>query len=189
MMRVIAGQWRGKRLHQPDASITRPTTDRVREALFSMLLSRIVTFEGKKIIDAFAGSGALGIEALSRGASHCVFAENNLATRKVLGQNLKEVFKDVNDITEKTTLFSDVLKLPSFNACVDIIFLDPPYGAGLEFKVIEQMLGQTISPIGSETLIVLETQAKAIPNSLHDALENITQRVFGNCALSFWKIK
>ncbi len=188
MIRVIAGQWRGQRLHQPDASITRPTTDRVREALFSMLLSRLVTFEGKKMIDAFAGSGALGIEALSRGASHCVFAENNRATRKVLVQNLNEVFKNINDVKEKTTLLSDIVLLPAFSTCVDVIFIDPPYGAGLEFKVIEQMLGQANSPIGSETLVVLETQAKAVPLCLHAALEKVTQRVFGNCALSFWKL-
>ena len=74
-MRVIAGQWRGRPLAAPLGEATRPTADRTREALFSMLTSRLGTFEGLAVADMFAGSGALGIEALSRGAATCLFVE------------------------------------------------------------------------------------------------------------------
>ena len=78
-MRIIAGQWRGRPLTAPKGDATRPTADRTRETLFSMLLSRIGSFEGLAIGDFFAGSGALGLEALSRGAASCLFVEQDKA--------------------------------------------------------------------------------------------------------------
>ena len=86
-MRIVAGKWRGQTLRQPPESITRPTTDRVREALFSALESRI-DFEGLRVLDAFAGSGALGLEALSRGAEHVTFCEMNGKVLPVLKKNV-----------------------------------------------------------------------------------------------------
>lgn len=87
-MRVIAGEFRGRILDSPSADTTRPTTDRVRESLFSSLYSRTGGFDGLSVLDAFAGSGALGIEALSRGASHAVFFERDPAAVRVLESNL-----------------------------------------------------------------------------------------------------
>ena len=78
-MRIIAGQWRGRKLIAPAGETTRPTADRTRETLFSMLVSRLGTFEGLRVADLFAGSGALGLEALSRGAAGCVFVEQDAA--------------------------------------------------------------------------------------------------------------
>ena len=78
-MRVIAGEWRGRRLVAPPGEGTRPTADRTRETLFSMLVSRLDSFEGLRVADLVAGSGALGIEALSRGAGHAIFVENERA--------------------------------------------------------------------------------------------------------------
>ena len=74
-MRIIAGEWRGRKLQAPAGDATRPTADRTRETLFSMLLSRLGSFEGLVVADLFAGSGALGLEALSRGAASCLFVE------------------------------------------------------------------------------------------------------------------
>ncbi len=87
-MRIIAGEWRGRPLVAPEGRATRPTSDRVREALFSMLASRIGTFEGLKVIDLFAGSGALGLEALSRGAAHCIFVDSDRNAVAAIQRNL-----------------------------------------------------------------------------------------------------
>ena len=76
-MRIIAGQFRGRPLQAPSGLATRPTADRVREALFSMLASRVGSFEDLRVADLYAGSGALGLEALSRGAAHCLFVERD----------------------------------------------------------------------------------------------------------------
>ena len=76
-MRIVAGDWRGRKLVAPKGEATRPTADRTRETLFNMLASRLGSFNDLRIADLFAGSGALGIEALSRGAAHCLFAEQD----------------------------------------------------------------------------------------------------------------
>ena len=87
-MRIIAGQWRGRNLATPKGDETRPTADRTREALFSMLVSRLGSFEGLRVADLFAGTGALGLEALSRGAAHCTFVENERLALDALKANV-----------------------------------------------------------------------------------------------------
>src|SRR3546814_11892974 len=87
-MRVIAGEWRGRKLLAPKNDATRPTADRMRETLFSMLASRLGSFEGLYVADLFAGSGALGIEALSRGAQRCLFGEPDRAALDAPKKNL-----------------------------------------------------------------------------------------------------
>src|SRR5690606_40507941 len=86
-MRVISGEWRGRKLLAPKNDATRPTADRTRETLFSMLASRLGSFEGLYVADLFAGSGALGLEALSRGAEQCLFAEQDRDALDALRQN------------------------------------------------------------------------------------------------------
>jgi 16S rRNA (guanine966-N2)-methyltransferase len=128
-MRIIAGQWRGRPLVSPPGQATRPTADRVREALFSMLASRLGSFEGLKVADLFAGSGALGLEALSRGAAHCVFVENDRAAVDAIRANLAALGAS-----------GEVLARNAANAAlpdvVDLAFLDPPYGSGLAAAVL-----------------------------------------------------
>ena len=86
-MRIIAGQWRGRPLQAPPGDSTRPTADRVRETLFSMLASRLGSFEELRVADLFAGSGALGFEALSRGAATCLFVDRDPAAQKAIQAN------------------------------------------------------------------------------------------------------
>src|SRR5688572_32039594 len=93
-MRIIAGQWRGRRLHTAPGIATRPTADRVRETLFSMLASRIGSFEGLRVADLYAGSGALGLEALSRGAAHSTFVEIDRAALKAIEANVAALGAD-----------------------------------------------------------------------------------------------
>jgi 16S rRNA (guanine966-N2)-methyltransferase len=87
-MRIIAGEWKRRQLRAPQGDTTRPTADRVRETLFSMLVSRLGDFEGLKVADLFAGSGALGLEALSRGAASCVFVEQDAEAIRALRTNI-----------------------------------------------------------------------------------------------------
>ena len=87
-MRIIAGEWRGRRLVAPKGDATRPTADRTRETLFNMLASRIGDFEGLAVADLFAGSGALGLEALSRGAASCLFVEHDKAALDAIRANV-----------------------------------------------------------------------------------------------------
>jgi len=122
-MRIISGAWRGRTLEAPPGLATRPTADRVREALFSMLVSRLGSFEDLRVADLFAGSGALGFEALSRGAAHATFVESSAATAAVIHRNAAKLGADV------TILGGSAMALPHSEP-FDLIFADPPYAPG-----------------------------------------------------------
>jgi 16S rRNA (guanine966-N2)-methyltransferase len=124
-MRLIAGQWRGRPLRAPPGEATRPTADRVRETLFSMLTSRIGSFEGLRVADLFAGSGALGFEALSRGADFACFVERDPAAVQVIKANA-ETFGALDRVR---ILPGSALSLPRSDP-FDLIFADPPYANG-----------------------------------------------------------
>jgi 16S rRNA (guanine966-N2)-methyltransferase len=120
-MRVVAGEFGGRRLIGPDGTTTRPTTDRVREAIFNSLGSAGL-LEGALVADLFAGSGALGIEALSRGAQHCVFVERDRTALRALDGNL-----DALGLTGRSRVVtSDVMAVVG-SIDADIVFADPPY--------------------------------------------------------------
>lgn len=123
-MRIIAGQWRGRRLLAPPGAGTRPTADRTRETLFSMLASRLGSFEGLRVADLFAGSGALGLEALSRGAASVMLVETYAAARKVIAANAATLGAEV------ALLPHSALRLPTPppGGPFDLILADPPYG-------------------------------------------------------------
>ena len=125
-MRIIAGQWRGRPLAAPAGIATRPTADRVRETLFSMLVSRLGSFDGLSVADLFAGSGALGLEALSRGAAHATFVERDSAALAALKTNFAKL-----GAQDRTAIAaSDALKLPRGRGPFDLIFADAPYEPG-----------------------------------------------------------
>jgi 16S rRNA (guanine966-N2)-methyltransferase len=132
-MRIIAGQWRGRQLASPKGDATRPTADRTREALFSMLISRIGSFDGLRIADLFAGTGALGLEALSRGAASCVFVEQDQAALAALRKNVQALGVQA-DIRAQS-----VLALGAVSHPFDIIFADPPYGTGAGSVAIDRL--------------------------------------------------
>jgi 16S rRNA (guanine966-N2)-methyltransferase len=131
-MRVIAGEFGGRKLVAPEGLTTRPTTDKVRQAVFNSLGSMGV-LEGAVVADLFAGSGALGIEALSRGAERCVFVERDRAALKALRANL-----DTLDLNERSTVHAtDVMAWVPAMRNIDIAFIDPPY----EFSAWSSLLG------------------------------------------------
>ncbi|WP_336964295.1 16S rRNA (guanine(966)-N(2))-methyltransferase RsmD [Sphingobium aquiterrae] len=149
-MRIISGQWRGRTIASPKGDSTRPTADRVREALFSMLTSRLGSFEGLAIADLFAGSGALGFEALSRGAASCIFVEQDKAAADTLRANAAKLGLARPDVRQ-----SSVLSLGTAPAPLDLILMDPPYATGAGSVALDKLarLGWT----GPATWVSIET--------------------------------
>lgn len=152
-MRVIAGEWRGRKLLAPRNDATRPTADRTRETLFSMLASRLGSFEGLHVADLFAGSGALGIEALSRGAASAVFVDSHPASLALLQRNLAALGLEAT----ARIVRGDARHLPRAPSPADLLFLDPPYGQDLIPPVLAAARAQGWVKSGS--VIVLETAA------------------------------
>ncbi|WP_309661140.1 16S rRNA (guanine(966)-N(2))-methyltransferase RsmD [Sphingomonas sp.] len=124
-MRIIAGQWRGRTLESPPGQATRPTADRVRETLFSMLASRLGSFEDLRVADLFAGSGALGLEALSRGAGFSCFVENDTKAAAAIRANATAL----EALDRVQILGGSALALPRCEP-FDLVFADPPYAPG-----------------------------------------------------------
>jgi len=132
-VRVIAGQWRGRPLKAPVGMTTRPSADRAREALFSMLASRLGSFEGLSIVDLFAGTGALGIEALSRGAASCVFVEQDGPALDALRANLAAVGARADVRAQAVGTLGPSLKAH------DLMLLDPPYDIRAGVPTLERL--------------------------------------------------
>ena len=132
-MRIIAGKWRGRTLEAPAGLSTRPTADRVREALFSMLASRLGSFEDLRVADLFAGSGALGFEALSRGAAHATFVETDPKAATAIRATAAKLGASIQ------ILSGSALSLPQSEP-FHLIFADPPYAAGSGTAVVSSVL-------------------------------------------------
>ena len=124
MTRIVAGQWGGRRLETPKGDGTRPTSDRVREAMFSSLESELGGLDGVRVLDLFAGSGALGLEALSRGAEHADLVESDRQAASVIARNITELGATGAQL-HRTTVERFVGALPP--EPYDLVLLDPPY--------------------------------------------------------------
>jgi 16S rRNA (guanine966-N2)-methyltransferase len=134
-VRIIAGEWRGRTILSPPGMGTRPTGDRVRETLFAMLASRLGTFEDLRVADLFAGSGALGFEALSRGAASATFVESNPRAAAAIRKNAEGL-----GAADRIELIAgSALALPRAEP-FDLIFADPPYAPGSGTAVVEAVL-------------------------------------------------
>ena len=158
-MRIISGKNRGLRLAdvgQGDLGAhLRPTTDRVRESLFNVLQNWL-SFRGLMVLDLFAGTGALGLEALSRGAQHATFVENGRVGQKLIEQNIALL-----RATDRSTLLTqDATKLVLGTPC-DLVFLDPPYGQSLGERALASARNQ--GWIAPDTLIVFEEASTMTP--------------------------
>ena len=149
-MRIIAGQWRGRKLSAPQGDATRPTADRTRETLFSMLVSRLGSFEGLSVADLFAGSGALGFEALSRGAASCLFVEQDAAAIKAIRANAEAFDARARVIVQA----GSVMALGPAKAPHDLILLDPPYDTGAGQVALDRL--RRLGWVGPQSWVSLE---------------------------------
>jgi 16S rRNA (guanine966-N2)-methyltransferase len=152
-MRIVAGKFRGKSLLSPSDDSIRPTADRVREAVFNIIASLIgPSLEGKRVLDLFAGTGALGLEALSRGASRAVFVDDGVEARGLIRDHI-EAF-GVAGIAKLLRRDATELGPAGSFGPFDLVFLDPPYGKGLgERALVSARAGGWLAP---DTVIVLE---------------------------------
>jgi len=149
-MRIIAGTHRGRRLEAPPDEKIRPTADRVREALFSILAHRLDGFAGKRILDAFAGSGALGLEALSRGADSATFLDGDRKALALCRRNAEAL-----ELSDRANfLLADATSPPLAAGACDLILLDPPYGQGLGEKALAALA--EAGWVGPAALAVIE---------------------------------
>lgn len=155
-LRIIGGQWRSRLLPFPDVEGLRPTTDRVRETLFNWLQPYL---PGATVLDVFAGSGALGLEALSREAEHVSFIEQNLKATKQLQENIQTL-----KASNSTVYKGDALQLlQTFDRTFNVIFLDPPFGKGFLPKSIELIDERKLVTTGSWVYIESEQELADLP--------------------------
>lgn len=152
-MRIIAGEWRGRKIKTPAGDTTRPTADRTRETLFSMLNSRLGGFEELSVMDLFAGSGALGLEALSRGAKSCVFVEQDRDAVDALRENVRTLGAKNADIRAQSVLTMGPAPQP-----YDLILMDPPYDTGAGGVALDKL--HRLGWIGPATWISVETSRR-----------------------------
>ncbi|MBC2670340.1 16S rRNA (guanine(966)-N(2))-methyltransferase RsmD [Novosphingobium piscinae] len=152
-LRIIAGQWRGRKLAAPEGDTTRPTADRTRETLFSMLASRLGGFEGLAVADLFAGSGALGLEALSRGAASCLFVEQDPPAIRAIRTNIANLRAQ----SQCDVRAGSVLALGPARAPLDLVLLDPPYRSGAGAVALDKL--RRLGWLVAGSWISLETAA------------------------------
>jgi 16S rRNA (guanine966-N2)-methyltransferase len=169
-VRVVAGQFRGRRLAAPRGVRTRPTADRVREALFSMLGD--VT--GARVLDLYAGSGALGIEALSRGAGSAVFVERDTRPADVIDRNLSSLGLDERVVRQDALRF-----LARGEGMFDLVFCDPPYDSAPR---LAGALAERLPALTSETARIVTESDKRMPLELPFPL--LTERTYGDTRIA-----
>ncbi len=186
-MRIIGGKYRGRRLTGKAPDGVRPTTDMARESVFN-ILENLLDFEGIKVLDLFAGTGALGFEALSRGAETCVFVEKNRRTSATISQNAdtlgltKNDFQVINaDAAKAVTSIINANGLAPFG----LAFLDPPYQQGINNRIIELLAANSI--LSQEGIIVSE-QSSLQSLLLPAGIELLKEKVFGETRVSIMRV-
>jgi 16S rRNA (guanine966-N2)-methyltransferase len=177
-MRVIAGEFRSRRLQTLPSAAVRPTPDRLREALFNVLAARMA---GAVFVDAYAGSGAVGIEAISRGASLAIFVEKHFAAARIIRQNLASLgIEDRATILQRSALAA----LAELDA--DIYFLDPPYTQSGEYRETLTLLGERTLRPGA--LVLTQHGKRLALAEEYGALRRTRVLLQGDNAVSFWSV-
>jgi len=192
-MRVIAGKAKGTKLTSIKGSQVRPTLDQVRETLFNILGHDL---SGECYLDLFGGSGAIGIEALSRGAGKVVWVENNRQSQDLIYSNLKKCRFENNDKSELPYFVWELLKMDALQALsilekkslkFDVIYIDPPFAGNLYEKCL---IGLSKSQLlKEEALVVVEHHSKNILQDIYGRLFRNDQRQSGDTSLSFYCLK
>jgi 16S rRNA (guanine966-N2)-methyltransferase len=184
-MRVIAGTFRSRQLSAPRGVQTRPTSDRLRETLFNILAPRL---DGCRFVDLYAGTGAVGIEALSRGAEHVWFAENAEAALASIRQNLSALKISRGFTLEDRGVGAMLQRLSKLPQPVDLVFLDPPYEEEDEYAGTLNFLGSVRGRaiLATDALVIAEHGSKVKLATRYGALEHTRLVKQGDAALSFF---
>lgn len=183
-MRIIGGKYRGRKIGFPKSPHIRPTQDRIREALFNVLAPGI---SGVNALDLFAGSGAFGLEALSRGAKNVTFVDNNFKCIRIIKENLRNIDIENRAKILKMDAFRAIKKLSETGNKFDIIFLDPPYYKGLSKKTLISLNQYDI--LSHTNIIVVEhSKRDTLPYNINNIIF-FKQKRFGDTVLSFYRKK
>lgn len=183
-MRIVGGRFRGRSIAAPAGALTRPTSDKVRESLFNILAHGLEGFdiEGARVLDLFSGSGALGLEALSRGAAYCLFVDDNADARGAIRENIEAL-----GLTGASKVWRrDATKLGPASPMqpFQLLFADPPYGKGLgELALGAAAAGSWLAP---GAVCILEERADAVIATPPE-FEAMDTRSYGDTALHFFR--
>lgn len=184
-MRIISGTARGRKLAEFKGKEVRPTPDRVREALFSLLFSRLGSFTKMRVLELFAGSGAMSLEAISRHAQSAVLIDNNRSAIQLIEENAQRC-----KFAEQTTIIQQdvLLALPSLQnrAPFDLIFLDPPYGKNLIQKVLNKI--DDLNLLDEDGIICAESEADYVVSEVGN-LQHLESRRYGSSTLHLFRRK
>jgi 16S rRNA (guanine966-N2)-methyltransferase len=176
-MRIIAGTAGGRKLLTPDGDAIRPTSDKVRGAIFNSLLSKI-SVQGANVLDCFCGSGALGLEALSRGAAHCTFVDNSRTSLDLAKENAKAL-----KFENASFIFSDAAKLKAPGKKASLVFLDPPYNKNLIIPALEAL--HVNGWLEKDAVAVVETEKTF--SETYAAFVVLDEKNYGDTKVSFLK--
>jgi 16S rRNA (guanine966-N2)-methyltransferase len=184
-MRVIAGTYRSRMLVAPKGIETRPTSDRLRETVFNVLSPRL---EGCRFIDLYAGTGAVGIEALSRGAAHIWFSENAPSAIAALRANITALNITRGFTLEDRGTGALLQRLGKLGSLIDIVYLDPPYEAEAEYEAALSFLGSARGRAGlaTDALVIAEHSSKSPLSARYGGLHHTRTKKQGEAALSFY---
>lgn len=179
-MRIISGKNKGRKLKTLEGMNTRPTADRVKESLFNILNNKFID---SVVLDLFAGSGALGLEALSRGANRCVFVDSSKEAIKIIQENIKACRFDEQSTVLNMDYLVAMQKLTKQK--FDIIFVDPPYLNNIELVVLDKIKSLLLD----DGILIIETDEKTLlPESINGLVKN-DERKYGRTILHFYILK
>ncbi len=178
-MRIIAGAFRGRRLHAPKDHRIRPTIDRVRESVFNMIAGKV---PGAKVLDLFAGTGAMGLEALSRGAWFCFFVDKGAEAVRLIRENVQLCAAQERSRIIQAPVAPAIRRLGSETELFDLIFIDPPYGKGY----IEQTLEIVGAVALNDALVIAERHVKDKPPLVPQIWHEDRERRYGDTLISVY---
>jgi 16S rRNA (guanine966-N2)-methyltransferase len=165
MLKIVGGRHRGRSIATPEGSATRPTSHRARESLFNILIHAdwrddgTSPLIGARVLDAFAGSGALGIEALSRGAAHATFLDNEATAIRLIGENLRKL----GETPAAKVIRADAMRPPPSREACDLVFLDPPYRSGQAAPALAALTGAGWLKPGAIATVELASTEDLVP--------------------------
>lgn len=176
-MRIVAGDWRGRGLLAPESPTIRPTSDRAREAIFNILNSGWAMPDNATALDVCCGTGAMGLEALSRGAAYATFVDKSQEALKLVQANITKLRAE-----NVAVLYGDVMSLPRANRAHNLVFLDPPYNLGLASQALVGLAAQ--GWLAEKALLVVET-ASAERLIIPAAYRQLDERRYGAAKVTF----
>jgi 16S rRNA (guanine966-N2)-methyltransferase len=186
-VRVIAGQYRSRPLRSLRGMDIRPTTDQLRETLFNVLTAgNAGALEGSVWIDLFAGTGAVGIEALSRGAAQVYFVESSAAAAKVIRQNLKSLQVESGFEVVQSDVLKALRRFEAEGVVADFVFLDPPYRMERAYREVLEFLGAS-ALVKPEGRVIAEHEKRFDPGEEFGGLKTLRKLVQGDAALRFYR--